>query len=115
MNRRNFIALASGLLVPWQPERVYSFLPAWRLINRSFYENEFLTRKLKVFAAQEPDRLFVGGPGFNDYNRDGDRYFPGIPGSDFVHRNKLAIVHPSNVIDILKSADAYGVPRPRIS
>ena len=31
MNRRSFLALASGLLVPWQPERVYSFAGGWAL------------------------------------------------------------------------------------
>ncbi len=34
MNRRSFLTLASGLLVPWERERVYSFAtprePQWR-------------------------------------------------------------------------------------
>ena len=35
LSRRSFMALASGLFVPYEPERVYSFLPGYRLWDRS--------------------------------------------------------------------------------
>lgn len=87
MNRRNFIALASGLLVPWQPERVYSFLPAWRLLHQEWFFGWFASGSIVVLPEQCPDTT---------YN------FGGIAG-----QHVLAI-NPTNLLDVTKSAEAYG-------
>lgn len=55
MNRRSFMALASGLLVPWEPERVYSFLPAWRLVTRSIFDAGWLPIGAAILADASHD------------------------------------------------------------
>lgn len=91
MNRRNFIALASGLLVPWQPERVYSFLPAWQLVDRDWYATHVawlgLIRVKDAYVTYDCVRHLV-------------------------KKNSELWVNSENLLDILKSADAYGLPRP---
>lgn len=95
MNRRSFMTLASGLLVPWEPERVYSFLPAWRLVSRWVLDNGHIDPSL-------PLRL--------DASLSGDAFT-----SAFYHMREAAHrIHPSNVLDVLKSCDAFGYPRPVI-
>lgn len=105
LKRRSFLALASGLFVPWEPERVYSFLPAWRLIDRTFFEDRVVPRRLVVSSNQEPDQFWIGRPAqIQDLPP-----MPGLPGAAFTWRNRLGVLHPSNVLDVRKSAEAYGL------
>jgi hypothetical protein len=109
ISRRAFMALASGLLVPYEPERIYSFLPAWRLLQREFVDRNIAhLSRVVVCASQEPDKLFLGAP----WLKPGDKY-PGVPDGmpdpRWVADNVLGIIHPSNLLDVQKSCEAFGV------
>jgi len=95
VNRRSFIALASGLLVPWQPERVYSFLPAWRLVSRWVFENGHLPVGTMVLTDPSLDYAHFRSP----IRCDADGYCEG----------GLFFCAPENLLDVQKSAEAYGI------
>jgi hypothetical protein len=84
MTRRTLLQLASGLLVPYEPERVYSFLPAWRLMRRDFAEHHFPGRVFAVAGWVHPDH--------------------------FVDTQFCFRFHESNRLDIEKSSEAFGIP-----
>ena len=93
-SRRSFMALASGLLLPYEPERVYSFLPAWRLVSRWVLDGGFLPATALVVAnSAVPPGEF----------RSAILTRANCPSGEF-H------IHPDNVIDVVKSSEAYGLP-----
>ena len=89
MNRRSFIALASGLFVPWEPERVYSFLPAWRLIPRDNWgwHRIISSSALVLSEAQCPNTHYQFGC-------------------------SVTILSPHNLLDVTKTAEAWGQKLP---
>ena len=111
MNRRHFFALASGLLVPWEPERSYSFLPAWRLIRRDFLDS-FIPglSGLELSGDQIPGQMFFGLPYGEDADDFTDAYLPrplrAIASS--VWGRNVGVIHPSNLLDVQKSLEAFG-------
>jgi hypothetical protein len=80
--RRSFFALASGLLAPWQPERVYSFLPAWRLLPRPAFD-DIASAMVVALPDQCPDKYYMWG--------------------------NTNVINPANLLDVQKSAEAYGI------
>jgi hypothetical protein len=95
LNRRSFIALASGLLVPWEPERVYSFLPAWRLVSRWVFESGHLPAGAIVLTDPE-----LGYGAFRS---------PLHTHPAWTAPHGFLFCAPENLLDVQKSAEAYGI------
>lgn len=119
MNRRHFFALASGLLVPYEPERVYSFLPAWRLLPREFFDDKLASLSaLDVSTEQVPNKIYFGGPSAEEVEPY-DRYLVSLPDALYARRHSTwghnaGVIHPSNLLDVQKSAEAFGYPAFRV-
>jgi len=93
MQRRDFFKLASGLLVPWEPERVYSFLPAWRLIRRDWIDDNMADLKcLRVVYYQALDKLYLPHRGWQPR----------------AVARREGIINRANLLDVRKSFEAYG-------
>jgi len=95
ISRRSFLTLASGLLVPYEAGRVYSFLPAWRLVSRWVFDNGYITDGALVMV--DPvltDGLFRSP-------RHTHPLWETDPGTN--------VISPENVLDVKKSAEAYGL------
>ena len=118
MNRRHFFALASGPLVPWEPERIYSFLPAWRLVRRDFADI-YLPPLSELWLREEqiPGKLFIGFREDDDFCEYSDGYLPAAIRRDAesVWARNAGVIHPSNLLDVQKSLEAYGYPALTVS
>ena len=103
-SRRSLFAAASGLLLPYEPERVYSFLPAWRLINRDCFDMYLSGMRLVVAPGLVHENRFrhprqTSGSGRNLSN---------IPGRDGWCPDGEVWINPANALDAVKSFEAYG-------